>query len=71
MKWIAGVRFEQYVDERAALKMLGAKPAVEDVEDGKEPLCRIRRALFDFVFEPIPRPHLFAPIEKGYRQFDF
>src|SRR5215472_328690 len=62
------VRFEQYVDERAALEILVAEPAVEHIEDREQAGDRICRATFDL--EPIAGPDLFPTIEKGYRQIE-
>src|SRR5215467_10163108 len=64
------VRFEQYVDERAALEILVAEPAVEHIEDREQTGDRICRATFDLSLEPIAGPDLFPTIEKGYRQIE-
>ena len=70
MQRAAGLRFEQHIDERAALEILGAEPAVEHIKDREQLIDRIRRATLNLGLEPIPRPDFFTTIEKRNRQIE-
>src|SRR5262249_53141506 len=63
------LRLKQNVDKRTTFKRFFAEPAVEGIEDGQQAFFRDGRASVDFRFEPAPRPHLLARIQKGDRQF--
>src|SRR5262249_5384731 len=63
-------RFQQNVDERAALQRLFGEPSNKDIENCKKPGLGAGRAALDFGFEPCARPYRFPPIEKRDREFD-
>src|SRR5262245_27190159 len=63
-------RFQQNVDERAALERLFVEPSIKNIENRKKPGLRAGGAALDFGFEPCTRPYRFSPIEKRDREFD-
>src|SRR5258708_31555999 len=55
---------EQDVDERTALELSAAEPAVEHVEDREQPLLRRRATFAGAGFDPVPSPELLAPLQE-------
>src|SRR6516162_3485607 len=62
------IRFNEHVDEGAALKCSLAKPAVEHIEDRQQSSVRRRGAPPDLGLKPTAGPHRFAPVQEGNRQ---
>lgn len=64
-------RLQEHVDKRATFKVVAAEPLVEDIEDGEQSLLWGRRSVHDLRFEPVQRPELLAPLQKGQHQVFF